>query len=559
MKSLFSLNSAIYLLLCLFTMQYAAWYADNPDSFQYLSIARHYIHGDFSAAINGYWSPLISWLLVPFLATGLNGILSFKILQILIGLFTVIEWKRFIESIIPQSRMQKLFSVFIIPFTISAGIFNLTPDLLFTTLILFLINQLNTSFGDRDRILGLERRELVLLGATGGLLFLSKAFGLPLFVFLMAVVFMYRRRFFTPKKLLTVITVFSLISGIWILLLSQKYNHFTISEAARFNMTHEVAPLSGQIINLPVINSGLIDPPYPTSLSAWETPGSVIPLTTVKPYEEFSFYLKVIRRNLESIYFTDFRRQIGWVFLAAVILFFLFRKNKNEQIPFVVLLSVLTIVSVYLGYTLILVHERYTWICMILMVPASLYFLSRVDTKIIPKQLFLAITLVLFFLAIKRPVKQILFTSDSKMNLSMLWKGARTPRLTMGIFYETDERLNLAANKVQSMVKAGATFASVRQKDADRERYASSLFIVDRCEGKYYGQVDSINDPSLSEKSIDYLIEYGSFPDSISNGVVYEDAYFVKVRRLKRYDLESYFLLVLLKPGTDLFSIFLKG
>ncbi|MBL0104831.1 MAG: hypothetical protein IPP51_14360 [Bacteroidetes bacterium] len=112
MKSPFSLNSAIYLLLCVFVMQYAAWYADNPDSFQYLVIARHYVHGDFQQAVNGCWSPLISWLLVPFVAVGLNGVLAFKILQILIGLFTVSQWSDSLPPSFHRSRMQKMFSVF---------------------------------------------------------------------------------------------------------------------------------------------------------------------------------------------------------------------------------------------------------------------------------------------------------------------------------------------------------------------------------------------------------------------------------------------------------------
>ena len=39
----------------------------NDDSISYLTIANEYEDGNFSAAINGYWSPLFSWLMVPFL------------------------------------------------------------------------------------------------------------------------------------------------------------------------------------------------------------------------------------------------------------------------------------------------------------------------------------------------------------------------------------------------------------------------------------------------------------------------------------------------------------
>jgi hypothetical protein len=145
---------------------------------------------------------------------------------------------------------------------------------------------------------------------------------------------------------------------------------------------------------------------------------------------------------------------------------------------------------------------------MILMVPVTLFLFSKASEKIIPKQLFLAITLILFFLAIKRPFKQILFTSDSKMSLDLLWKAARSPRITMSIFYKEDRNLSTAATEFAQSTSPGKSFASIRQPSADRDRYASSSFITDFCHGKYYGQVDSLNDPQLLEKKIDYVIVY---------------------------------------------------
>src|SRR5215208_1289032 len=35
----------------------------NLDAVSYLEIARDYAHGDFAGALNGYWSPLYSWVL----------------------------------------------------------------------------------------------------------------------------------------------------------------------------------------------------------------------------------------------------------------------------------------------------------------------------------------------------------------------------------------------------------------------------------------------------------------------------------------------------------------
>jgi len=45
-----------------------AWhwrYSMNPDGVSYLDIAQAYARGDWQGAVNAYWSPLYSWLLVP--------------------------------------------------------------------------------------------------------------------------------------------------------------------------------------------------------------------------------------------------------------------------------------------------------------------------------------------------------------------------------------------------------------------------------------------------------------------------------------------------------------
>ncbi len=47
-----------------------AWIMD-PDQVAVVEVARHYLAGRFELAITGYWGPLSSWLLVPFLAAGI--------------------------------------------------------------------------------------------------------------------------------------------------------------------------------------------------------------------------------------------------------------------------------------------------------------------------------------------------------------------------------------------------------------------------------------------------------------------------------------------------------
>src|SRR3989442_5565017 len=42
----------------------------NPDGVAYMRIASYYAAGRMDLAITGYWGPLLSWLLVPWLKAG---------------------------------------------------------------------------------------------------------------------------------------------------------------------------------------------------------------------------------------------------------------------------------------------------------------------------------------------------------------------------------------------------------------------------------------------------------------------------------------------------------
>src|ERR1700737_2408094 len=57
----------------------------NPDGISYIFVARRLLAGDWHGAVNGHWSPLFSWMLVPLLASGIDALLACKVLTYLIG------------------------------------------------------------------------------------------------------------------------------------------------------------------------------------------------------------------------------------------------------------------------------------------------------------------------------------------------------------------------------------------------------------------------------------------------------------------------------------------
>lgn len=65
----------------------------DVDGIGYSLVAQHLAHGNFARAINGFWSPLHSWLIAPFIKTGIPVELLFFLFQCcyFIGVIMAIE------------------------------------------------------------------------------------------------------------------------------------------------------------------------------------------------------------------------------------------------------------------------------------------------------------------------------------------------------------------------------------------------------------------------------------------------------------------------------------
>src|SRR4030042_2179385 len=151
-------------------------YPMNPDGISYMSIAQKYCSGDFSNAINGYWGPLISWLMVPFLAAGLEPLVAANFLLIMTGLVVIIQsWslmKRIEIDNIPRLIVLCVTAIVVIFFVYRA----ISPDLLFASFTLALILKiLNSSLAEK-------KHSGIFFGLLGAGLYFTKSFGFPFFI-----------------------------------------------------------------------------------------------------------------------------------------------------------------------------------------------------------------------------------------------------------------------------------------------------------------------------------------------------------------------------------------
>ncbi|HEY1039171.1 MAG TPA: hypothetical protein VGF30_07180 [Bacteroidia bacterium] len=132
-----------YLVICIVLLP-VYQYDIAPDAISYISIANDYAEGDFSNALNAYWSPLISWLLVPFILFKVSTVLAFKMVLILFGFLSYREFIQIIRNAILtfDSFIRSIIEWAVLPLFCFFALCNLTPDLLSIYFILRYFNLL---------------------------------------------------------------------------------------------------------------------------------------------------------------------------------------------------------------------------------------------------------------------------------------------------------------------------------------------------------------------------------------------------------------------------------
>jgi hypothetical protein len=509
MQKRFLVSYLFYLFAIAIVFPYMIWYNDNPDSFQYIAIAKKYLNGDFANAINGYWSPLISWLLIVPMKFLSDDIIAFKLLQVLAGAFLLRQWNKLLYFFPVSNPVKFLLAIAIIPFIVVYALLNLTPDLLFTGLLLMLLNQIvgGKIFSDKQ--------QSIKTGITGGILYLTKAYGMPFFFAFTFIVLLIEKsgkhKWIDTKNIFRLYGIFFLICICWIANISYHYNRFTISEAARFNLNLETSHLHEKSAGLPVLSGGMYAPKG-HDVSAWESPGEYLSSKGTSALNYSERYFEIIKRNVSTIYYFDFSHQIGLIFLVLLFLIIISKSRRNILFAKSILTAIIFILLFYFGYSLILVHARYTWINNLLMLLLSALFIELIFANYFRKIKFLA--LIFFFLfAIKRPVKEILFSNDQEMASSEIIQSILHPLRSVWTTYHPDLVLQNAVDEIKSNKNFyNANFASIKPAVADRDSYTNSLRIVNAVNGRYFGQTNIISATELKSRmnNINFLITWNN-------------------------------------------------
>ncbi|MGB9979506.1 hypothetical protein [Methanobacterium sp.] len=373
----FTLFLAIYLILGAYFIGYYQYDTISRDLIVIISVTKLYAAYDFSNAVNGYWGPFFSWLLVPFILsnpTPQSIMYTTKILSIITGFFTIIGTillsYRFEMN--DRIRIGVIFpTIFVILYF--ALHYNPVDLLLACFLIYYMYFIFNSSYYQ-------NLYNSALCGILASMAYLTKSYAFPFFIihFIMMNSFYYLK--YVPyrkkvlKNLFLGLIVFFVISGAWSTVISEKYGQITFGTSGKYNYEE-----SGPLQHGSPIWDGFMKPPNDKSVSAWEDP-SYFKMKSWNPldsWKSFVYLLKLILNNFLKLieyfqYFTYFSMIIIIIYLS-----FLFKSpsklisGNGEQIY-----PILTLILFCAGYLVIFVEFRYFFVIYVLIMLMGGYLLN---------------------------------------------------------------------------------------------------------------------------------------------------------------------------------------
>ena len=484
----------------------------NPDGIAYLRIARYYAEGNLRAAVNGCWSPLLCWMLAPLIRAGLQEMIAFRLLNILLAASLLYQVgglvRRYCADLPAVYRFSMLVScaleLLILHFN------TITPDLLTLVLLLWLL-ELDLS--------GRLYRSAWLCGLAGGLLYLSKAY--CFYFFLAFLIWKTALMFYTRRKqkgqllgLAKTALLFLLMAGLWSAAMHWKYQQWMLSSAGPYIIS--ILDAQG-VIRHPFESEHILRAlPYPEAYFSWEDMPWIYSHSGPHPvyHKDWMVYLKLIYLNAKKLgYMTVGKYPFLLLFILPVGMFLVTdRARRALFFNWPPLGSMAGFVALYIsGYLLLSVEPRYVWILLILstlLVFRLLFFvLARAAPRV--RGILAAVAVVPF-----------LYTTGNyiitRINVN---KDA----------YET-------AMKISAHIPAGSHMAGYYSEDL-----WSPLFLSDLHD---YGGIASYQHPEelirdLDKFQVNYLVlftdgQYDGLPLSIKEGfeVGYRDRGLIILRRI---------------------------
>ncbi len=221
------------LYICAFIAMLAQCrYQINLDGLYYIQIAEYWVAGDYQHAVNGYWSPMLSWCLVPFVWLGVEPLWACKVVTGTAGLALAMATYVLSRRLGLMTTTALVASAAAAAMALQYATSHISPDVL---LSVFVTLYLATAF---DGGAFVRPRSAFACGLVAGMAFLAKSYALPFVVAHYAVSAVLRRLTGRlgrgPRALIVACWLAGLMvfAAPWVAALTWKYGRFTVSTTA---------------------------------------------------------------------------------------------------------------------------------------------------------------------------------------------------------------------------------------------------------------------------------------------------------------------------------------
>jgi hypothetical protein len=502
----------IYWILGILLLDYFQ-YCLNSDNFFYMDIAAKYASGNFNGAINGYWSPLISWMLAVLMKFSYYSYnTDFKILSLFVGFLNLLGIRLLSYRFKIDNKISDVLIISVIPFILSLSLIDSKPDLLVT---IFIMAYLYIIF-DYDYLNKVSNG--FLCGVFGALAYLSKTYAFAFFFvhfLLFNIIYYFKCLNVEMKKnilknMAVGFLVFFVISGLWAGTISEKYGVLTFGTTSNYNYDI-VGPNQGD-----TVYHGLTKPWNSNLISAWED-SSYFKLKNWSPldsYSSFMYQLNIIYANIIATFYYLELFSIFALFILLLSILVIIRKYSFFSKD-IILYSILTMIIYTAGYLLILISYRYIILDYFLILVLFGYLMSN-----LPKNSFINSVLIRNLFLLLFLVSLIIFPVACLIN-----------EVDGGvILYNTGQILKNEYNITGNIASNG-----------NGNQWELTLYLSYYLNGKYYGLTNGKSNDELTKElkdnNIDYYVYWNADGDNLT--LPYEDITKNRFAYLKVYSIKN--------------------
>ncbi|MEL6193537.1 MAG: hypothetical protein AAFR66_15865 [Bacteroidota bacterium] len=445
----------IYLLVFLLWLP-AYQFQLSSDAISYLSIARHFSKANWGAAINGFWAPLYSVLLIPAYWVKVDPALFARCLNGVIGLISL--WKLHSLLKLLKFPQDEGYAILIgsIPLFCWYTLMIISPDILVVGVCLYYVG-----FWLKEEASYHHLAFIILIG------YFTKTYLLPILLFHTFIMLFLRRKKNDQHKPQLLLFLLILAAGIgsWGVLLYQKYETWTLGFSGIYNWR-----LVGELpLKQPYDMGQLIAPVHAEAISLWEDPSYFLP-PSWSIVENPAHLLILLMDNVGDFFMGKGFGILCMMMLVGSLVYWVTQRRDSN------LSCLLGFFWVFpLGYWLIVLEQRYVWINHLLC-PILIYLLGDIllrEYHILRKAIFFTAIFIMTFV----PFSRLWIHADQGVEE---YKGGQM---------------------IQELIPAGSSYAT----DQD---WGTHLYLAYYGDLAYWGRVDAEEVAELEEYLVQEKIQY---------------------------------------------------